>query len=137
MIMQRSALPVCTRWTYPGLYFLEPARMEIPRVRARCERMSRATSRRPIRGAVPARRVGWSPTPQSTPPYPYTEWPYGGATSIGVTRPSSVDSPRSSCEDRARQGDERRAYPGLWLDQWRRQHLEQQRAARRQRAGGL
>ncbi|MEJ0048476.1 MAG: outer membrane beta-barrel protein [Rhodospirillales bacterium] len=24
---------------------------------------------------------------------PFTEWPYGGATSIGVTRPGSVDSP--------------------------------------------
>src|SRR6516165_6084021 len=38
-------------------------------------------------------RAGWPPAPQSTPPYPYTEWPYGGATSIGVTRPNSVDSP--------------------------------------------
>jgi hypothetical protein len=33
------------------------------------------------------------PTPQSIPPYPFTEWPYGGTTSLGVTRPSSVDSP--------------------------------------------
>src|ERR1700722_19638825 len=33
------------------------------------------------------------PTPQSTPPYPFTEWPYGGSTSLGVTRPSSIDSP--------------------------------------------
>jgi hypothetical protein len=33
------------------------------------------------------------PTPQSTPPYPFTEWPYGGTTSLGVTRPSSIDSP--------------------------------------------
>ncbi len=24
---------------------------------------------------------------------PFTEWPYGGSTSIGVTRPSSIDSP--------------------------------------------
>jgi hypothetical protein len=40
------------------------------------------------------RRPGWgSSSPQSTPPYPFTEWPYGGATSIGVTRPNSVDSP--------------------------------------------
>ena len=43
--------------------------------------------------APPGRRAGWPPAPQSTPPYPYTEWPYGGATSIGVTRPNSVDSP--------------------------------------------
>jgi hypothetical protein len=43
--------------------------------------------------APPSRRAGWPPAPQSTPPYPFTEWPYGGATSVGVTRPSSVDSP--------------------------------------------
>src|SRR6266853_6038081 len=43
--------------------------------------------------APPSRRAGWPPAPASTPPYPYTEWPYGGATSIGVTRPNSVDSP--------------------------------------------
>ena len=43
--------------------------------------------------ALPGRRAGWPPAPASTPPYPYTEWPYGGATSIGVTRPNSVDSP--------------------------------------------
>jgi hypothetical protein len=33
------------------------------------------------------------PTPQSIPPYPFTEWPYGGTTSLGVTRASSIDSP--------------------------------------------
>ncbi|MBV8090580.1 MAG: outer membrane beta-barrel protein [Alphaproteobacteria bacterium] len=43
--------------------------------------------------APPGRRAGWPAAPQSTPPYPFTEWPYGGATSIGVTRPNSVDSP--------------------------------------------
>src|SRR5262249_5938751 len=43
--------------------------------------------------APPSRRAGWSPAPLTTPPYPFTEWPYGGTTSIGVTRPSSVDSP--------------------------------------------
>jgi len=43
--------------------------------------------------APAGRRAGWPPAPQSTPPYPFTEWPYGGATSIGVTRPNSVDSP--------------------------------------------
>lgn len=43
--------------------------------------------------APPSRREGWPATPQSTPPMPFTEWPYGGTTSIGVTRPSSVDSP--------------------------------------------
>lgn len=43
--------------------------------------------------APPGRRDYWPATPQSIPPYPFTEWPYGGATTIGVTRPSSVDSP--------------------------------------------
>jgi hypothetical protein len=43
--------------------------------------------------APPGRRDYWPTTPQSTPPYPFTEWPYGGSTNLGVTRPSSVDSP--------------------------------------------
>jgi hypothetical protein len=43
--------------------------------------------------APPGRRAYWPATPESTPPYPFTEWPYGGTTSIGVTRPSSIDSP--------------------------------------------
>ncbi len=43
--------------------------------------------------APPGRRDGWPATPETTPPMPFTEWPYGGATSIGVNRPNSVDSP--------------------------------------------
>jgi hypothetical protein len=43
--------------------------------------------------APPSRRAEWPATPESIPPYPFTEWPYGGSTSLGVTRPSSVDSP--------------------------------------------
>jgi len=43
--------------------------------------------------APPSRRAGWPATPQTTPPMPFTEWPYGGSTAIGVTRPNSVDSP--------------------------------------------
>jgi hypothetical protein len=43
--------------------------------------------------APPSTRDGWPKTPQTIPPYPFTEWPYGGSTTIGVTRPSSVDSP--------------------------------------------
>jgi putative OmpL-like beta-barrel porin-2 len=43
--------------------------------------------------APPGRRAEWPATPQSTPPMPFTEWPYGGTTNLGVTRPSSVDSP--------------------------------------------
>jgi len=43
--------------------------------------------------APPSRRAEWPATPEAIPPYPFTEWPYGGSTSLGVTRPSSVDSP--------------------------------------------
>jgi hypothetical protein len=43
--------------------------------------------------APSARRAGWADAPATTPPFPFTEWPYGGSTSIGVTRPSSADSP--------------------------------------------
>ena len=43
--------------------------------------------------APPGSRADWPPTPQSIPPMPFTEWPYGGTTNLGVTRPSSVDSP--------------------------------------------
>jgi hypothetical protein len=43
--------------------------------------------------APESRRKGWPEAPTTTPPYPFTEWPYGGTTSIGVTRPNSVDSP--------------------------------------------
>ena len=46
--------------------------------------------------APPSRRAEWPGTPQTTPPYPFTEWPYGGSTSLGVTRPASVDSPLMS-----------------------------------------
>ena len=43
----------------------------------------------------PSRRseAAWPATPELTPPTPFTEWPYGGTTPIGVTRPGSVDSP--------------------------------------------
>ena len=43
--------------------------------------------------APPSRRDYWPGTPQTSPPMPFTEWPQGGVTSIGVTRPGSVDSP--------------------------------------------
>ncbi len=45
--------------------------------------------------APPSRRsdAAWPPTPQSSPPTPFTEWPYGGTQNIGVTRANSVDSP--------------------------------------------
>ena len=43
--------------------------------------------------APPSRRDYFPPTPQTIPPIPFTEWPYGGTTYLGVTRPNSVDSP--------------------------------------------
>jgi len=43
--------------------------------------------------APPSRRADWPTTPQGTPPMPFAEWPYGGSTNLGVTRPSSADSP--------------------------------------------
>ena len=43
--------------------------------------------------APPSRRDYWPATPQTTPPMSFTEWPYGGSTTIGVTRPGSIDSP--------------------------------------------
>ena len=43
--------------------------------------------------APPSRRDYWPGTPQTTPPMPFTEWPHGGITPIGVTLPNSVDAP--------------------------------------------
>jgi len=43
--------------------------------------------------APPSRRDGWPATPQTTPPMPFTEWPYGGTQNLGVTRPNGADSP--------------------------------------------
>jgi Putative beta-barrel porin-2, OmpL-like. bbp2 len=43
--------------------------------------------------APSARRADWPAAPESTPPMPFGDWPYGGATYIGATRPSSIDGP--------------------------------------------
>jgi len=43
--------------------------------------------------APPGRIADWPATPETIPPMPFSEWPYGGTTAIGVTRPNSVDSP--------------------------------------------
>ena len=43
--------------------------------------------------APAGRRDGWPTTPQTAPPMPFTEWPYGGTQNIGVTRPNAADSP--------------------------------------------
>jgi hypothetical protein len=47
----------------------------------------------PDPSALPPRRKGWGDYPEAIPPYPFTEWPYGGVTPIGVSRPNAVDSP--------------------------------------------
>jgi hypothetical protein len=39
------------------------------------------------------RPAPWPQAPETTPPMPFTEWPYGGATVLGANRPNSVDSP--------------------------------------------
>ncbi|MEA2730870.1 MAG: hypothetical protein QOF70_5345 [Acetobacteraceae bacterium] len=43
--------------------------------------------------APPGRRANWDPAPQTTPPMPFTDWPYGGTTALGGNRTGSVDSP--------------------------------------------
>lgn len=43
--------------------------------------------------APPSRRADWAPAPETSPPYPFTEFSYGGTTLMGVNRPNSVDSP--------------------------------------------
>jgi hypothetical protein len=37
--------------------------------------------------------AAWPPTPESSPPMPFGEWPYGGTQNIGKTAPNMVDSP--------------------------------------------
>src|ERR1700761_6310244 len=43
--------------------------------------------------APPATRPGWTPPPQSAPPMPFTDWPYGATTTLGDNHTASVDSP--------------------------------------------
>ena len=43
--------------------------------------------------APPSVRDGWTPPPQTNPPMPFTDWPYGGTTALGDNRTASVDSP--------------------------------------------
>ncbi len=42
---------------------------------------------------VTRRASPWPPSPEPQPPFPFTEWPMGGANYIGATVPNSVDSP--------------------------------------------
>jgi hypothetical protein len=43
--------------------------------------------------APPSVRTGFVPPPQTTPPMPFVDWPYGGTTNLGDNRTASVDSP--------------------------------------------
>jgi hypothetical protein len=55
--------------------------------------------------APSGRREEWPPTPENLPPMPFTEWPYGGTTNLGVTRPNSIDSPLMAAIARTGPGD--------------------------------
>jgi hypothetical protein len=43
--------------------------------------------------APAGRRANWDPAPETTPPMPFSDWPYGGTTTLGGNRTGSVDSP--------------------------------------------
>jgi hypothetical protein len=47
----------------------------------------------PDPNAPPTIRANWPAVPQSVPPMPFTDWPYGGTTLLGDNRTGSVDSP--------------------------------------------
>ena len=85
----------------------------------------------PVRAADRSQRTALAPrrlagNPETTPPMPFTEWPYGGVTPIGVTRPNSVDSPLmvAIANTAARQWMND-ATSRLWLGRSRRQHQQQ------------
>ena len=43
--------------------------------------------------APPSRRPYFPPAPETQPPYPFTEWSFGGSQAIGATLPNAVDAP--------------------------------------------
>jgi hypothetical protein len=45
--------------------------------------------------APPGRRPvsEMAPAPEDIPPYPFTDWPFGGSSTIGATTPNSVETP--------------------------------------------
>ncbi len=43
--------------------------------------------------SIPTIRDGWPAVPQTIPPMPFSDWPYGGTTAIGDNRTASIDSP--------------------------------------------
>ena len=65
--------------------------------------------RRPIRRRRRPIATAGRPRRSPRPPYPFTEWPYGGATSIGVTPTQFGRQPTDggARQHAARQGDER------------------------------
>lgn len=47
--------------------------------------------------ALPGRRpLPFPPQPETVPPYPFTEWPMGGASNIGTSIPNAADTPLQS-----------------------------------------
>jgi len=49
---------------------------------------------------------------------PFTEWPYGGTTNLGVTRPNSIDSPLMNAMSNTRSVSDERCHIQVygWLD---------------------
>ncbi|MGD0635129.1 MAG: outer membrane beta-barrel protein [Beijerinckiaceae bacterium] len=56
-----------------------------------------------------------APQPEDSPPYPFTEWPYGGSTTIAAALPNSVDAPLQSALLPTTSA------PGKWLED---QHIQ-------------
>ena len=42
---------------------------------------------------LPATKPGWPTVPETIPPMPFSDWPYGGTTALGDNHTASVDSP--------------------------------------------
>jgi hypothetical protein len=66
--------------------------------------------------APPDRRKPYPPAPESVPPYPFTEWPYGGAEYIGEPDHFRGQPPDGGIgPDAARQSHERGQHSDVWL----------------------
>ena len=53
--------------------------------------------------------MSWPKSPESSPPMPFTEWPYGATSSFGVSLPNAVDSPLMTSINTSSEGQ--------WLEQ--------------------
>jgi hypothetical protein len=61
-------------------------------VKAYTDEMGQAPA--PAANAPPGNRAApYPPQPVTSPPYPFTVWPYGGTNPVGATTPNSIDSP--------------------------------------------